>query len=42
MLKFVANIDIEDNKIHRIITFKQNCIIRDYSELNSEMRLYST
>ena len=38
MLKFVVKMDIKVTKIHRIIKFKQDYIIKDYIELNTKMR----
>ena len=38
MLKFVVKMGITVTKVHRIIKFKQNYIIRDYIELNTKMR----
>ena len=38
MLKFVVKKGIKVTKVHRIIEFKQDYIIRDYIELNTEMR----
>ena len=38
MLKFVVKMGIKVTKIHRIIKFKQDYIIRDYIELNTKMR----
>ena len=38
MLKFVVKMGIKVTKVHRIIKFKQNYIIRDYIELNTKMR----
>ena len=37
MLKFVVEMGIKVTKVHRIIKFKQNYIIRDYIELNTKM-----
>ena len=38
MLKFVVKIGIKVIKVHRIIKFKQDYIIRDYIELNIKLR----
>ena len=38
MLKFVVKMGIKVTKVHRIIKFKQDYIIRDYIELNTKMR----
>ena len=38
MLKFVVKMGIKVYKIHRIIKFTQDYIIRDYIELNTKMR----
>ena len=38
MLKFVVKIGIKVTKVHRIIKFKQDHIIKDYIELNNKMR----
>ena len=38
MLKFVIKMGIEVTKVHRIIKFKQEYIIRDYIEFNTKMR----
>ena len=38
MLKFVVKMGIKVTKVHRIIKFKQDNIIRDYIELNTKMR----
>ena len=38
MLNFVVKIDTKVTKVHRIIKFKQDYIIRDYIELNTKMR----
>ena len=38
MLKFVVRMGIKVTKVHRIIKFKQDFIIRDYIELNTKMR----
>ena len=38
MLKFVVKMGIKATKVHRIIKFKQDYIIRDYIELNTKMR----
>ena len=38
MLKFVVKMGIKDTKVHRIIKFKQDYIIRDHIELNTKMR----
>ena len=38
MLKFVVKMGIKLTKVHRIIKFKQDYIIRDYIELNTKMR----
>ena len=38
MLKFVVKMGIKDTKVHRIIKFKQDYIIRDYIELNTKLR----
>ena len=37
-LKFVVKMGIKVTKVHRIINFKQDYIIRDYFELNTKMR----
>ena len=37
-LKFVDKMGIKVTKVHRIIKFKQDYIIRDYIELNTKMR----
>ena len=37
MLKFVVEMGIKVTKVHRIIKFKQDYIIRDYIELNTKM-----
>ena len=38
MLKFVVKMRIKVTKVHRIIIFKQDCIIKGYIELNTKMR----
>ena len=38
MLKFVVKMGIKVTKVHRIIKFKQDYIIKDYIELNTKMR----
>ena len=38
MLKFVVRMGIKVTKVHRIIKFKQDYIIRDYIKLNTKMR----
>ena len=38
MLKSVVKMGIKITKVHRIIKFKQNYIIRDYIALNTKMR----
>ena len=38
MLKFVVKMSIKVTKVHRIIKFKQDYIIRDYIERNTKMR----
>ena len=38
MLKFVVKMGIKVIKVHRIIKFKEDYIIRDYIELNTKMR----
>ena len=38
MLKFVVKMGIKVTKVHRIIKFKKDYIIRDYIELNNKMR----
>ena len=38
MFKVVFNMGAEVTKVHRIFKFKQDYIIRDYIELNTEMR----
>ena len=38
MLKFVVKMGIKVTKVHRIIKFKQDYMIRDYNELNTKMR----
>ena len=38
MLKFVVKMGIKVIKVHRIIKFKQDNVIRDYIELNTKMR----
>ena len=38
MLKFAVQMGIKVTKVHRIIKFKQDYIIRDYIELNTKMR----
>ena len=38
MFKFVVKMGIKVTKGRRIIKFKQDCIIRDYIELNTKMR----
>ena len=38
MLKFVVKMGIKVTKVHRIIKFKQDYIIRDYIELNTKMQ----
>ena len=38
MLKFVVKMGIKVTKVHRIIKYKQDYIIRDYIELNTKMR----
>ena len=38
MLKFVVKMGIKVTKVHRIIKFKQDYIMRDYIELNIKMR----
>ena len=39
MLKFVVKMGIKVIKVHRIIKFKQDYIIRDYIELKTKMRV---
>ena len=39
MLKFVVKMGIKVTKVHRIIKFKQDYIIRDYIELITKMRV---
>ena len=38
ILKFVVKMGIKVTKVHRIVKFKQDYIIRDYIELNTKMR----
>ena len=38
MLKFAVKMGIKVTKVHRIIKFKQDYIIRDYIELSTKMR----
>ena len=38
MSKFVVKMGIKVTKVHRIIKFKQDNIIKDYIELNTKMR----
>ena len=38
MSKFVVKMGIKVTKVHRIIKFEQDYIIRDYIELNTKMR----
>ena len=38
IIKFVVKMGIKVTKVHRIIKFKQDYIIRDYIELNTKMR----
>ena len=38
MLKFVVKMGIKVTKVHRIIKFKQDHIIKDYTELNIKLR----
>ena len=38
MLEFVVKMGIKVTKVHKLIKFKQDYIIRDYIELNTKMR----
>ena len=38
MLKFVVKMGIKVTKVHRIIKFKQDYIVRDYIDLNTKTR----
>ena len=38
MLKFVVEMGMKITKVRTIIKHKQDCIICDYSELNTKMR----